>query len=54
MYGTLRSSTVYEMLQIITHINYNNVSASSSSDLLGRRLYGVAMKFALRIYDFIE
>ena len=40
MYGTLRSSKVHEMLQIIKHINYSNVSASSSSDLLGRRLYG--------------
>ena len=40
MYGTLRSSTVHEILQIIAHINYNNVSASSSSDLLGRRLDG--------------
>ena len=40
MYGTLRSSKVHEILQIIAHINYNNVSASSSSDLLGRRLDG--------------
>ena len=40
MYGTLRNSKVHEILQIITHINYNNVSASSSSDLLGRRLDG--------------
>ena len=40
MYGTLRSSKVHEILQIIKHINYSNVSASSSSDLLGRRLYG--------------
>ena len=39
MYGTLRSSKVHEILQIIKHINYSNVSASSSSDLLGRRLY---------------
>ena len=40
MYGTLRNSKVHEILQIIAHINYNNVSASSSSDLLGRRLDG--------------
>lgn len=40
MYGTLRSSKVHEILQIIKHINYSNVSASSSSDLLGRRLDG--------------
>ena len=40
MYETLRSSKVHEILQIIAHINYNNVSASSSSDLLGRRLDG--------------
>jgi hypothetical protein len=40
MYGTLRSSKVHEILQIINHINYSNVSASSSSDLLGRRLDG--------------
>ena len=40
MYGTLRSSKVHEILQIIKHINYSNVSTSSSSDLLGRRLYG--------------
>ena len=40
MFGTLRSSKVHEILQIIKHINYSNVSASSSSDLLGRRLYG--------------
>ena len=39
MYGTLRSSKVHEILQIIKHINYSNVSASSSSDLLGRCLY---------------
>ena len=39
MYGTLRSSKVHEILQIIKHINYSNVSTSSSSDLLGRRLY---------------
>ena len=54
MYGTLRSSKVLEILQIIKHINYSNVSASSSSDLLGRRYTEIAMKFALRIYDFIE
>ena len=40
MYGTLRSSKVLEILQIIKHINYSNLSASPSSDLLGRRLYG--------------
>ena len=40
MYGTLRSSKVHEILQIIKHINYSNVLTSSSSDLLGRRLYG--------------
>ena len=36
MYGTLRSSKVHEILQIIKHINYSNVSTSLSSDLLGR------------------
>ena len=40
MYGTLRSSKVHEILQIIKHINYSNVSTFSSSDLLGRRLDG--------------
>ena len=40
MYGTLRSSKVLEILQIIKHINYSNLSASPSSDLLWRRLYG--------------
>jgi len=39
IYGTLRSSKVLEILQIIKHINYSNLSASPSSDLLWRRLY---------------
>src|SRR6185312_5393318 len=40
MYGTLRSSKVLEILQILKHINYSNLSASPLSDLLWRRLYG--------------
>jgi hypothetical protein len=40
MYGTLRSSKVLEILQIIKNINYSNLSASPSSDLFWRRLYG--------------
>ena len=34
IFVTLKSSKVHEILQVIKHINYSNVSASSSSDLL--------------------
>ena len=55
-FGVQKYLRYYKLLSI----NYSNVSASSSSDLLWRRLFfgdactEIAMKFALRIYDFIE
>ena len=54
MYGTLRSSKVLEILQIIKHINYSNLSASRRRIFFGDACTEIAMKFALRIYDFIE
>ena len=51
MYGTLRSSKVLEILQIIKHINYSNLSASPSSDLLWRRLYGDRHEIIFFQYD---
>ena len=54
MYGTLRSSKVLEILQIIKHINYSNLSASRHRIFFGDACTEIAMKFALRIYDFIE
>ena len=48
-FGVQKYLRYYKLLSI----NYSNVSASSSSDLLWACME-IAMKFALRIYDFIE
>ena len=48
--GVQKYLRYYKLLSI----NYSNVSASSSSDLLWRRLYGDRHEIRPRIYDFIE
>ena len=49
-FGVQKYLRYYKLLSV----NYSNVSASSSSNLLWRCFTEIAMKFALRIYNFIE
>ena len=49
-FGVQKYLRYYKLLSI----NYSNVSASSSSDLLGDACTEIAMKLALRIYDSSE